>query len=96
MHLSAAADCRNTDGGTGHGIKDGTDTGKRSLPPICRTLFRPSVLRNDLVMFLMRNGVDAARCIDQSRTATSGADVEGKEEVARHRRASVTGSKKWA
>jgi hypothetical protein len=79
MHLSAAADCGNTGGRTGHGIKDCTDTDKRSLPPIGRALFRPSMLRNDLVMFMVRYRVYPTRCIYQGRAAASCADVEGKK-----------------
>ena len=66
------------------------------LPPVGRALFGPAVAGDDLVVFPMRDGVDAARGVDERGPATAGAHVDGEKEVARQSRASVAGSKKWA
>jgi hypothetical protein len=66
------------------------------VPPVGRALLGPAVARDDLVVLAVRDGVDAALSVHQRRPATAGADVDGEKEVARHRRASVSGSKKCA
>ena len=81
---------------SGHLGEHRADAVDGALPPVRRALFGPAVAGDDLVVLPMCDGVDAARGVDKRGPATAGADVDGEEEVARHSRASVAGSKKWA
>jgi hypothetical protein len=81
MHLTAGGHADNAVRPLLNLAQDGADRDYRAFPPRFRALFGPSKVRDNLIVFARRKG----RCFPvkgyQSSPYTSGAHVDGKQEI---------------